>query len=115
MNQRGHGARISDILERIARIKHCQELLAIAEENDHGHDADSAFDAILYCLLVIGEAVKSVDSQLQIENPHIKWENIIGMRDILAHQYFRIDASQVHLTIDKPLDDLRTVCERELL
>ena len=33
------------------------------------------------------------------------------MRNILAHEYFRVEGNVVRATIDKPLQDLKKVCE----
>ncbi len=110
MTPRDHNERIKDILERINRIKYSEELLVQAENENNEIRAESALDAILYDLIVIGEAVKGLDAQMREMNADISWADISGMRDLLAHQYFRIDAAQVRLTIDQPLEDLRIAC-----
>lgn len=89
-------------------------MLVAAEENGDEKIAITAFDSILYDLLVIGEAVKSIAKEVRQRNSHIEWENITGLRDFLAHQYFRVDATQVRATIDKPLEKLRLTCSAEL-
>ena len=45
-------------------------------------------DATAYRLLAIGEAVKDLDDDLKSRHPHIPWRQILGMRNILAHEYF---------------------------
>ena len=47
-------------------------------------DADVQ-DATAYRLLAIGEAVKDLDDDLRTRHPHIPWRQILGMRNILAH------------------------------
>jgi uncharacterized protein with HEPN domain len=47
-------------------------------------DADVQ-DATAYRLLAIGEAVKDLDDDLKSRHPHIPWRQILGMRNILAH------------------------------
>ena len=76
--------------------------------------AKTAFDAILYDLIVIGEAVKTVSGALKLIHSHIPWREISGMRDILAHEYFRVSSSVVRATIDMPLSELFVVCRRVL-
>jgi uncharacterized protein with HEPN domain len=39
-------------------------------------------------LRAIGEAVKDLDEDLRTRHPHIPWRQILGMRNILAHEYF---------------------------
>jgi uncharacterized protein with HEPN domain len=40
---------------------------------------------------VIGEATKRLSPDIKTHNPHIPWKEIAGMRDILAHQYDRLN------------------------
>lgn len=39
---------------------------------------------------LIGEALNSVPTEIQIKHPEIEWRNIIGMRNYLIHQYFSV-------------------------
>ena len=56
-------SRIVHILDRIDRIQYAETiLLEFENEEDSWEEAQVAFDAILYDLLVIGEAVKSLTS-----------------------------------------------------
>jgi uncharacterized protein with HEPN domain len=75
--------------------------------------AGTAFDAILYDLLVIGEAVKALSAEIRERHPHVPWSQITGMRDVLAHDYFRILSDVVRTTIDRPLTVLEAACLRE--
>ena len=50
-------------------------------------------------LIAIGESIKRVDKatdkQLLSQYPEIDWKGVMGMRDIIAHHYFDIDADVV--------------------
>ncbi|UBF24826.1 DUF86 domain-containing protein [Kovacikia minuta CCNUW1] len=46
--------------------------------------------AILYQVIVIGEATRRLSTNFRNTHPHIPWKDIAGMRDILAHQYDRV-------------------------
>lgn len=56
-------------------------------------------DGICMLFMAIGEALKNVDritgGALLSQYPEIDWKGAIGFRDIIAHQYFDIDAEQV--------------------
>ncbi len=43
--------------------------------------------AILYQVLIIGEATKRLSVEFRSQHLEIPWKDIAGMRDILAHQY----------------------------
>ena len=47
--------------------------------------------AILYQILVMGEATKRLSQEFRAQHPDIPWSNIAGMRDIVAHHYDRVD------------------------
>jgi uncharacterized protein with HEPN domain len=48
-------------------------------------------NAVIRSLEVMGEAAKAIPQSFRDEHPTVPWRNICGMRDILIHQYFRID------------------------
>ena len=59
-------------------------------------EADSkTLDAIVRNLEVIGEAAKNVPEDVRSAHPEIEWKKIAGLRDILIHQYFGVDADIV--------------------
>jgi uncharacterized protein with HEPN domain len=53
---------------------------------------ERTLDAVVRNLEVIGEAVKQLPSALRAREPGVEWQKIAGLRDILIHQYFGIDA-----------------------
>ena len=42
-------------------------------------------------LFVVGEAAKQIPPEVCAREPAIDWRGLAGLRDILAHHYFRID------------------------
>ena len=59
-----------------------------------------AIDAIKYHLLVIGEAAGGLTSATRARAPHIPWKEITGLRNVLAHEYFRIDLELIRETVN---------------
>ena len=49
------------------------------------------FEAVLFNLHVIGEAVKSLPDELRQRYDTIPWREIAGLRDFVAHAYFALD------------------------
>ena len=62
--------------------------------------------------MVIGEAAKHVSEELQEKYPHIPWTQIIGQRNIIAHEYGEILAERVWLTATKDLPELIRMLEQ---
>ncbi len=62
--------------------------------------------AVLYQLLVIGEGVKRLSSDLKERYPGIPWRNISGMRDHLIHAYDLVDWDEVWVTSQRDVPAL---------
>ncbi len=52
-------------------------------------------DAVVRNIEIIGEASKSLSSDLRDRNPHIEWKDIMRMRDKIVHHYFKLDLDVV--------------------
>jgi uncharacterized protein with HEPN domain len=63
-------------------------------------------------LEIIGEATKKIDDDIRISYPHIPWQEMAGMRDVLIHNYFGIDYDVVWNTIIKDIPDLHHEIQR---
>jgi uncharacterized protein with HEPN domain len=55
---------------------------------------------IIHHLQVIGEASNHLSDELTECNQDIPWSDIVGLRNILVHQYFGIDIRQVWETAE---------------
>jgi len=73
-------------------------------------------NGICMCLLVIGEELKKVDNQtnkqLLSQYPSIPWQDVIGMRDIIAHHYFEIDIDIVSDILRNDIPPLVTMIKQ---
>jgi uncharacterized protein with HEPN domain len=55
---------------------------------------------------VIGEAVKNLSADLRESEPSTPWKSIAGMRDVLIHDYLRVNLEQVWETVARDLPPL---------
>jgi len=106
--------RLADITEAAAGVRKAVEALERAESHGAEDEAQLAFDALLYRLLVIGEAVKALPAELLALQPSVPWREIARLRDLLAHHYYRLDAKVIRRTVEAPLDQL-TVAVAQLM
>jgi len=67
--------------------------------------------AILYQILVIGEATKRLSAEFRMNHLQIPWDDIAGMRDRLAHQYDRINLDVVWTAIRSDIPTLLSLIE----
>lgn len=66
---------------------------------------------IMHHLEIIGEAARSLSSDLRNRCPGAPWAKKIGMRNILVHHYFGIDSAAVWTVVEHDLPDLRRKIE----
>ena len=100
-----------DTLDRV-RLEHmleaAQEALTFAEGKTRA-DLESnrmLAHALVECLRIVGEAARQVSSETHQQYPAIPWRDIIGMRNLLVHEYFRIDHDIVWQTVTVELPAL---------
>jgi uncharacterized protein with HEPN domain len=72
---------------------------------------DKTQSAIVFQLLIIGEAVKRLSSDLRSQHPDIPWSLIARMRDNLIHRYDDIDLDEVWKTSQEDIPVLLTALE----
>jgi len=65
-------------------------------------------NAVVRSLEVIGEATSKIPKDIRVRYPDVPWEEIIGMRNRLIHEYFGVDLDIVWQTIQDDLVPLET-------
>ncbi|MGB2925044.1 MAG: HepT-like ribonuclease domain-containing protein [Limnothrix sp.] len=66
-----------------------------------------ALRVILYGFAVIGEAIASAISELEMADPTMPWEQIRGMRNMVIHEYFRVDVAIIWETVQLDIPMLK--------
>lgn len=95
--------RLLDIQEAIERIE---------KYAAHGREAfvqDELIQTwIVHHLQILGEASRALSSSLRDQHPEVPWTKIIGMRNILVHDYFGIDTEVVWAVVENDLAPLKS-------
>ena len=88
--------------ERIGHIiNHAPEAIAIAGDAtlpDLVSNRTQQF-ALNYLITVVGEAANKLTDATRASLPMVPWSEIIGMRNILIHQYYIVEPRVVHDTV----------------
>lgn len=62
--------------------------------------------AVLYEIIIIGEAANRLSAEFRVNHSNVPWKDIIGMRNILAHQYDNVDSEVVWDVIHQDIPEL---------
>ena len=108
---------VLDILEDLIGatetiINRCSKVHCIDDFLDH-EEGQMRLDSICMLLIAIGESVKQIDKitekALLCNYPTIPWKTVAGMRDILSHHYFDLNAETVYGVCQDHIKDLNRV------
>ncbi|MEB3294684.1 MAG: HepT-like ribonuclease domain-containing protein [Synechococcales bacterium] len=62
-------------------------------------------------LEILGEAAKRVSINFQREHPEVDWRNTIGLRNVIAHQYERVEQDKIWRIVQTVLPDFLVLVE----
>ena len=80
------------IIDSIDRILQYSE--ASQNADDFYHDTKS-FDACMIHFINIGEMIDRLSPEFKDSHTHIPWQEIKNFRNLVAHNYFGIDAEEI--------------------
>jgi uncharacterized protein with HEPN domain len=92
------------ILEAIEKIENFISDFKNANELYH---SVRDFDAVMMNFVVIGEMTERLSTGLRNKNKNIDWSKIKSFRNIIAHDYFGIDAEEVWQIIRNNLPEFK--------
>ena len=73
-------------------------------------------DSICMQLIAIGESLKNIDKitdkTLLNNYPEIDWKGAKGIRDIISHHYFDLDAQEIYYVCDQKLPMLQSTIQK---
>ncbi len=100
---------IDQIVQRTKDIKSYEQFL----DNETGLEK---LDSVCMQLINIGEALKQIDkltaNNLLVTYTEVDWKSAKGMRDIITHHYFDIDAELVFEVICEKLPLMKNVISK---
>lgn len=102
--------RFGDILAAVERCLHYRDYLSDPDETI----ASMAYEAVLRNLAVIGEAVKALPPDARALSPETPWASISGLRNVVVHEYFRVDRELVEDILNNELAPLANAIRRHL-
>lgn len=77
------------------------------------HDKLHCF-ALVHSIQIIGEAAYKLTHEFRENHPEVEWNDIIGMRHILVHDYYNVDISLLWNVVHEELPAFRSKIESYL-
>ncbi|MEL6937625.1 MAG: HepT-like ribonuclease domain-containing protein [Cyanobacteria bacterium J06598_1] len=101
--------RLRDILDAIESIER------YLQQGKEAFKSDELIQVwMLHYLQIIGEAARSMSAELKTATKHIPWESIVGFRNLVVHEYFRVDLDVVWDIVANDLPTLKLQIEKAL-
>lgn len=73
-------------------IRYLEEVKSIEDFTEN----DEKIDAVLLNLEQIGETAKKIGEQYRVLYPNIEWNKIIGLRNLISHEYEGVDVTLIY-------------------
>ncbi len=103
MSKRNEKLLLKDILESIDKIFDYTKNIS---KEDFLSD-EKTKDAVVRNFEVIGEAASKLSEELKAKHSDIDWRGVIGLRNVLIHDYFGVDYNIVWTIKEKFLPELK--------
>ena len=103
MKKREYKLYVDDILQSMDKIFQYTEGM----EYEQFIANDIVVDATIRNLEIIGEAARNIPDTVRAKHPEIPWKRMLGLRNIVIHEYFGIDLSIVWEIVTKNLTETK--------
>ena len=88
-------------------IEYINEYMGLKSEQDFLESVETQ-DAVMRRLAVIGEAAKDIPVHLRERHTGIEWKAIIGLKNVLVHEYFGVDIGVIWHIVKDDLPNLKS-------
>lgn len=91
MKDRSYTLYLNDIIQAMNKIDRYSKDL----DHDSFVNNDMVVDAVLRNIEIIGEAAAQIPESIKQNYSQIPWKRIIGLRNIVIHEYFGVDLENI--------------------
>ncbi len=102
---------LAQILVAIERIERRFTTINSSDDFLKNEEGIDRLDAICMMLVATGESLKNLDKvthgKLLLSRPEVDWKGAKGMRDIISHHYFDLNAEAVFIVCDEKISGLK--------
>ena len=105
-------------IKDIDRLRHIEECIGNVNSFLQGKSFEEmkadvmCYHAVVYNIMVIGEAANLLTKEFRSEHPEVPWRDIVDMRNVLVHGYFTTSPLFIWETYTKDLELLKVQVEQ---
>jgi len=107
---------VRQMLEAVRRIERRTAGLSAPNDFLSSDEGLDKLDAVCMMLIALGESCKQLDKhttgQLLPKFPDTDWKGVKGIRDVMSHQYFDINAEIIYSVCRTHIPRIKTTLER---
>ena len=106
---------LEDTLSAIERVEERTKDIHTIDDFLGSSSGMVLLDATCMLLIAIGESLKNLDKTTEGKllplYPDVPWKNVKGLRDIIAHNSFDVDAAQILWIVKNEIGPLKTAIQ----
>ena len=107
---------LHDIEEALLHIIDRTVWVKTADDFANSSTGMDMLDVVSIRLMAVGEEIKKIDKrtqgQLFVQYPTIDWKKIKDLRNLIAHEYFHIDAEDIFDTVQNDVQPLLSTIQQ---
>ena len=94
-------------------LQHILECIARIEQYTHAGRADFMAatliqDGVIRNLQTLGQSALKLSDALKSAHPEVDWKSIVGLRNVLVHDYLGVNVARIWEIVERDLPDLKT-------
>jgi uncharacterized protein with HEPN domain len=110
---------LHQILDASKKVSQRFEKISCISDFTDSPEGLEKLDSICMLLIAIGESLKNIDkitkNTLLNQYPEVDWKGAKGLRDIITHHYFDIDAEEIFLVCEKNMPVFSETIEKMII
>jgi uncharacterized protein with HEPN domain len=100
-----------DLIESARAVVDFTEGVTLEEFLASGREREIRRVAVERKLEILGEAARRVSSSFRDRNPQIPWKELIGLRNVISHEYDRINYEEIYGIVRERIPELIMLLE----
>jgi len=104
-------AHLWDMLEAARAVVDFTESLTLEEFLAAGRDRQITRLAVERKLEILGEAARRVSSRFRDEHAEIPWKELVGLRNVISHEYDKVNYPEIYRIIRERVPKLIMLLE----